>query len=276
MNKLTIILTFLAISCDNFFSENVKVISYNIRYDNPDDGMDIWKNRRSTIVKFISSQSPDFIGLQEVTNTQLMYLNSNLFDYNYVGVGRDDGKTKGEYSPIYFDQSKYELIKSNTFWLSETPDLVSVGWDASMERICTFGLFESKINGLKLWVFNTHLDHIGNIAKKKSVDLILKKINDLTKKNDYVIITGDFNLSENSLPIKKLQKIYNDVLYKVDKKNNFLGTFNNFQLKSFPKKRIDYIFFNNFKLIRSWHGNVKTRKGRWASDHHPVISLLKF
>ena len=98
----------------NIFSKEVKVVSYNIRYNNPNDDKDIWKNRRSTIVDFISIQSPDFIGLQEVTYSQLLYLNSNLSGYDYVGVGRDDGKKKGEFSPIYFNQSNYDLKISNT------------------------------------------------------------------------------------------------------------------------------------------------------------------
>ena len=188
------------------FSDQIKVISYNVRYNNPNDGKDIWKNRKSTIVEFIKTEIPDFIGLQEVTNSQLLYLNSNLLDYHYIGVGRDDGKTKGEYSPIFYNKSNYELIKSDTFWLSDTPKHISVGWDASMERICTYGLFKQNISGRKVWVFNTHFDHIGNIAREKSVDLILKKINDLTEINDYIIITGDFNLPDNSNPIKKIQK----------------------------------------------------------------------
>ena len=140
------------------FSDQIKVISYNIRYNNPNDGKDIWENRKSTIVEFISTESPDFIGMQEVTNSQLLYLNSNLVDLHYIGVGRDDGKTKGEYSPIFYNKSNYELISSDTFWLSETPKRISVGWDASMERICTYGLFKQNISGRKVWVFNTHFD----------------------------------------------------------------------------------------------------------------------
>ena len=279
MKKLTILIILIAIYSFNYiniFSKEVKVVSYNIRYNNPNDDKDIWKNRRSTIVDFISIQSPDFIGLQEVTYSQLLYLNSNLSGYDYVGVGRDDGKKKGEFSPIYFNQSNYDLKISNTFWLSETPENISVGWDAAMERICTYGLFVQKISGRKVWVFNTHFDHIGNIAREKSVDLILRKINDLTKTNDYIIITGDFNLTDDSSPIIKIQKLYNDANFNIDKQSDFYGTFNNFQLDSNSKKRIDYVFYKNFILIESKHGNVKTNMGRWASDHHPVISKFNF
>ena len=150
-----------------------------------------------------------------------------------------------------------------------------MGWDAAMERICTYGLFKQKNDGSKVWVFNTHFDHIGNEAREKSVDLILSKIKDLTKDKDQIIITGDFNLSDDSVPIKKLQNFYNDVNIKMDNKSKFYGTFNNFKIDNNYNNRIDYIFYKNFDLIKSSHLHIKTDQGRWASDHHPVIAILK-
>ena len=278
MKKFTFLLVLASIfsfNLLNFISDPIKIISYNIRYNNSNDGKDIWENRRETITDFIEKEAPDFLGLQEVNFPQIQYLNSNLINYNFIGVGRDDGKTRGEFSPIYFKKSKYNLILSNTFWLSETPDNISVGWDAAMERICTYGLFEQKNDGTKLWVFNTHFDHIGNVAREKSVDLILSKIKDLTKDKDQTIITGDFNLSDDSVPIKKLQNFYNDVNIKMDNKSKFYGTFNNFKIDNNYNNRIDYIFYKNFDLIKSSHLHIKTDQGRWASDHHPVIAILK-
>jgi endonuclease/exonuclease/phosphatase family metal-dependent hydrolase len=278
MKKLTFLLVLASIfsfNFLNFISDSIKIISYNIRNNNPNDGKDIWENRRETITDFIEKEAPDFLGLQEVNYPQILYLNSNLINYNFIGVGRDDGKTRGEFSPIYFNESKYNLILSNTFWLSETPDNISVGWDAAMERICTYGLFEQKNDGTKLWVFNTHFDHIGNVAREKSVDLILSKIKDLTKDKDLIIITGDFNLSDDSVPIKNLQNFYNDVNIKLDNKSKFYGTFNNFKIDNNYNNRIDYVFHKNFELIKSSHLHIKTDQGRWASDHHPVIAILK-
>lgn len=278
MKKLTFLLVLASIfsfSFLNFISDSIKIISYNIRYNNPNDGKDIWENRRETITDFIEKEAPDFLGLQEVNFPQIQYLNSNLINYNFIGVGRDDGKTRGEFSPIYFNESKYNLLLSNTFWLSKTPENISVGWDAAMERICTYGLFKQKNDGSKVWVFNTHFDHIGNVAREKSVDLILSKIKDLTKDKDQIIITGDFNLSEDSVPIKKLQNFYNDVNIKMDNKSKFYGTFNNFKIDNNYNNRIDYIFYKNFDLIKSSHLHIKTDQGRWASDHHPVIAILK-
>ena len=278
MKKLTFLLVLASIfsfNFLNFISDPIKIISYNIRNNNPNDGKDIWENRRETITDFIEKEAPDFLGLQEVNYPQILYLNSNLINYNFIGVGRDDGKTRGEFSPIYFNESKYNLLLSNTFWLSKTPDNISVGWDAAMERICTYGLFEQKNDGSKVWVFNTHFDHIGNVAREKSVDLILSKIKDLTKDKDQIIITGDFNLSDDSVPIKKLQNFYNDVNIKMDNNSKFYGTFNNFKIDNNYNNRIDYIFYKNFDLIKSSHLHVLTGQGRWASDHHPVIAILK-
>ena len=278
MKKLTFLLVLASIfsfNFLNFISDPIKIISYNIRNNNPNDGKDIWENRRETITDFIEKEAPDFLGLQEVNYPQIQYLNSNLINYNFIGVGRDDGKTRGEFSPIYFNESKYNLLLSNTFWLSKTPNDISVGWDAAMERICTYGLFEQKNDGTKLWVFNTHFDHIGNVAREKSVDLILSKIKDLTKDKDLIIITGDFNLSDDSVPIKNLQNFYNDVNIKMDNKSKFYGTFNNFKIDNNYNNRIDYVFHKNFELIKSSHLHVTTDQGRWASDHHPVIAILK-
>ena len=270
------IFLFIYFLLSNLVSDEIKVISYNVRYNNPNDGKDIWENRRSTIVNLIKNENPDFLGLQEVNHAQLLFLNSNLSNYSFVGVGRDDGKTKGEYSPIFYNNNLFDLIKSDTFWLSSTPDKISVGWDASMERICTYAVFKSKTNKKNIWVFNTHFDHIGIEAREKSADLIISVINKLTEPEDYVVLTGDFNLLDDSKPIMNLQSNFNDTNKNLEKTDNSYGTFNNFKLNFVSKSRIDYVFEKNFKLINSRHIIVKTPEGRWASDHHPILAKLKF
>ena len=270
------IFLFIYFLLSNLVSDEIKVISYNVRYNNPNDGKDIWENRRSTIVNFIINENPDFLGLQEVNHAQLLFLNSNLSNYSFVGVGRDDGKTKGEYSPIFYNNNLFDLIKSDTFWLSSTPDKISVGWDASMERICTYAVFKSKTNKKNIWVFNTHFDHIGIEAREKSADLIISVINKLTEPEDYVVLTGDFNLLDDSKPIMNLQSNFNDTNKNLEKTDKSYGTFNNFKLNFVSKSRIDYVFEKNFKLINSRHIIVKTPEGRWASDHHPILAKLKF
>mgnify|MGYP001626791604 CR=1 FL=1 len=270
------IFLFIYFLLSNLVSDEIKVISYNVRYNNPNDGKDIWENRRSTIVNLIKNENPDFLGLQEVNHAQLLFLNSNLSNYSFVGVGRDDGKTKGEYSPIFYNNNLFDLIKSDTFWLSSTPDKISVGWDSSMERICTYAVFKSKTNKKNIWVFNTHFDHIGMEAREKSADLIISVINKLTEPEDYVVLTGDFNLLDDSKPIMNLQSNFNDTNKNLEKTDKSYGTFNNFKLNFVSKSRIDYVFEKNFKLINSRHIIVKTPEGRWASDHHPILAKLKF
>ena len=209
-------------------TQDLKVISYNIRYNNPNDGVNIWDNRKSTVTEFISNENADFIGMQEVLNSQLSDLMGSLIEYDYVGVGRDDGKNKGEYSPILFNKNKYKVLKSNTFWLSETPNKISVGWDASMERICTFGLFENRNSKNKIWIFNTHFDHVGVLAREKSIELIIDKINELNEINFPVLLTGDFNLEDQNKSIKKLQNEFIDSKKDISKSNKFYGTFNKY------------------------------------------------
>jgi endonuclease/exonuclease/phosphatase family metal-dependent hydrolase len=169
-------------------TQNIKVISYNIRYNNPNDKVNIWSNRKSTVIEFISNENADFVGMQEVLSSQLIDLMNLLPRYNYIGVGRDDGKIRGEYSPILFNNNKYEVLESDTFWLSETPNEISVGWDASMERICTYGLFKNLNSNKKIWIFNTHFDHVGTLAREKSVELIIDKINKLNEMNYPVLL----------------------------------------------------------------------------------------
>tara|TARA_B100000929_G_scaffold276651_1_gene251446 strand:+ start:340 stop:1158 length:819 start_codon:yes stop_codon:yes gene_type:complete len=259
-----------------FFNSNeLKVVSYNIRYNSPNDGINIWENRKSTVSKFFTDENPDFAGLQEVTHSQLSYLSQSLVDYSFIGVGRDDGKTKGEYSPVFFNNKKYKVLFHDTFWLSPTPEKVSVGWDASMERICTYGLFENILSKEKIWVFNTHFDHIGNDARKNSTDLILKMIKNVNSNNIPLILTGDFNLEDDDSSIKKIQKQLIDVLINIEKSNDYYGTYNGFNNKLISKKRIDYIFIKNLKLKKARHVHLQTPSKSWASDHHPVLSILK-
>ena len=256
--------------------KELKVISYNIRYNNPNDGINIWDNRKSTITKFLIDESPDFAGLQEVTYSQLSFLKDSLVNYSFIGVGRDDGKTKGEYSPIFYNKKKYKVLSNKTFWLSSSPEKASVGWDASMERICTYGLIEDKRSNKRIWVFNTHLDHIGNDARVRSIELILDTIEKLNEEDNPIILSGDFNLEDHTKPIKELQKTFNDVQEGISKSMKSYGTFNGFKKNLTQKKRIDYIFTKKLKTQKASHELVYTPKMEWASDHHPVLAILKY
>ena len=261
----------------NFSLKNeLTVLSYNIRYDNPNDGENQWKYRKERVANYIKEIRPDIIGMQEVLKSQLVFLDASLTEFSYVGVGREDGKTKGEYSPILYNSNRLALLQTDTFWLSETPTVISVGWDAALERVCTYAQFEHKKTGKKFWVFNTHFDHIGELARIQSAKLIHEKIKKLNLNNFPVIITGDFNLTPNTTPIKILQNAYIDVMQKTSTDTKNYGTFTGFNKLSTGEDRIDYIFQKGFKMLEATHVWLKTTSGGWASDHHPVEATFSF
>ena len=260
----------------NIYSQPHTIISYNIRYDNNWDIENSWEIRRSNIIQMLIKYSPSIIGIQEGLLNQVQYIDSSLINYDYVGVGRDDGKDKGEFCAIYFDTTRYVLLKNSTFWLSETPDTISVGWDAALERICTYGLFKDRISKKEFWVFNTHFDHIGVIAREKSSGLILKRIKKINRQSLPVILMGDFNSIPNSPPVKELITELSDALQiSLQKLHGPRGTFNGFNEDLPIEKRIDYIFTKNLKVLSYTHVNDRLDNNRHISDHLPVMIKIK-
>jgi len=260
----------------NIYSQPHSIISYNIRYDNNWDIENSWKIRRNKISQILVQYSPSIIGIQEGLLNQVQYIDSSLIDYDYVGVGRDDGKKKGEFCAIYFDTTRYVLLKNSTFWLSETPDTISVGWDAALERICTYGLFKDRITKKEFWVFNTHFDHIGVVAREKSSELILKRINKINRQSLPVILMGDFNSIPNSSPVKEIKTELSDALQiSLEKLQGPRGTFNGFNEDLPIEKRIDYIFTNNLKVLSYTHINDRLNNNRHISDHLPVMIKIQ-
>jgi len=260
----------------NIYSQPHSIISYNIRYDNNWDIENSWKIRRNKIGQILVQYSASIIGIQEGLLNQVQYIDSSLIDYDYVGVGRDDGKKKGEFCAIYFDTTRYVLLKNSTFWLSETPDTISVGWDAALERICTYGLFKDRITKEEFWVFNTHFDHIGVVAREKSSELILKRINKINRQSLPVILMGDFNSIPNSSPVKEIKTELSDALQiSLEKLQGPRGTFNGFNEDLPIEKRIDYIFTNDLKVLSYTHINDRLNNNRHISDHLPVMIKIQ-
>ncbi|WP_273567366.1 endonuclease/exonuclease/phosphatase family protein [Maribacter halichondriae] len=258
-------------------SQSIKVMTYNIKYDNVNDTVNNWNDRKEAMVELLKKHNPSIIGMQEVLFRQLEFLDESLPSYKYVGVGRDDGQQKGEFSPILYNSVKYKLLQSNTFWLSKTPNKISVGWDAALERICTYGLFEDKSSGQKFWVFNTHFDHVGVKARKKSVKLIQKKIRDINSDKLPVVVMGDLNLTPDQKPIQLLQRKMNDGL-SITKTplTGPTGTFNGFDVLDPMLRRIDYIFLDKFDVDSYIHLDERLQNGKHVSDHLPVKADLKF
>ena len=261
-------LFFVFNSCSNS-PEKINIMTYNIRLDTEADGINMWDNRKEGIISIIKEEDVDILGIQEGLPSQIEYLSKQLDDYSMIGEGRDGGNN-GEYSAIYYRNKKMNLIETETFWLSETPEMPSIGWDAAINRIVTLGIFKIKKSKKELIVYNTHFDHIGKIAREKSVGVILKHIKENDFQNRPLIVMGDFNLSPEDLPIELLSKELNDS-FKLFPVKNPVGTFNGFDLDSKLLDRIDYIFTKNIKITNYKHLNKKLSSGLWPSDHLPIL-----
>ena len=188
MNKICFFIgafiTLLLAGCSSSPISHVRLATFNIRYDNPGDSLNSWKYRKDRVCEFIREKQPDVLGMQEVLHHQLEDLLAGLPDYAYVGVGREDGKTQGEYAPVFYRKDKYDLLDSNTFWLSEHPDSVGkLGWDAACTRVATWAKLKEKSTGKEFLMVNTHFDHVGTEARRNSALLIIDKIKEIAGTN---------------------------------------------------------------------------------------------
>jgi len=252
------------------------IMSYNIRYDNNWDVKNSWSIRKKKVIQIFGQYEPSIMGVQEGLLNQVQYIDSCLANYDYVGVGREDGKERGEFCVIYFDTTRYVVSKHSTFWLSETPDTISVGWDAALERICTYGLFKDRKTAEEFWVFNTHFDHMGSMARERSSGLILDRINKVNHRSLPVIVMGDFNSVPDSPPINTIRTEMSDALkISLEELQGPIGTFNGFDPDLPIERRIDYIFTRDIKVLSYMHINDRLNNNRHISDHLPVMIKIQ-
>lgn len=276
MKKLILFLLLCFSFCLVQGQETTKIMTYNIKLDYPKEGKNSWDNRKDLIVGQIKFYEPDIFGVQEALPNQMQYLESTLVGFKYVGVGRDDGDNQGEYSAIFYNVSKFNVIESGTFWLSETPDKVTMGWDAVCNRICTYALFKNKKTKEKFWVFNTHFDHVGKVARMESPKLILEKIKSFNSTHLPVILTGDFNLEPETENIKLFHSYFDDSK-NISEIPPFgpKGTFNGFHFEKPVTRRIDYIFLSKDDFVVKKHAVLSDSKDcKYPSDHFPVLAEL--
>ena len=269
---LVMFLSFMA------YSQNLKVTTYNIRLDVAIDGENDWSHRKEFFTSQIQFHEPDIFGIQEATPNQVIDISNALSQYNHIGIGRE-GVGKGESSNIYYKKERFSVSNETTFWLSETPNEISKGWDAACNRICTFALFEDLKSNKSFWIFNTHLDHIGEVAKTKGIELILSKIEAVNIQKLPVIFMGDFNSEPNESRIIALKKIMNDSReLSVEKPFGPFGTFNNFHYNEPATKQIDYIFLskNSSFIINKYAVLTDSKNLRFPSDHFPVYIEMKY
>ncbi|MEJ7645233.1 MAG: endonuclease/exonuclease/phosphatase family protein [Chryseolinea sp.] len=255
------------------YAQVVKVMTYNVRYDTPSDSVNQWGRRADKVYALVKKYDPDIVGIQEALHSQVIDLVTNLPAYSFVGVGRDDGKTKGEYSAILYKKSKFSVLRQNTFWLSETPEVVaSKNWDAAITRVATWAAMRDINSGKELFILNTHFDHIGKEARTRSALIIKDKLESLAAGLP-AIVMGDLNCTRQDPPFATLTKKQGMIL--IDPvSGNPPGTFCSFKVNSIECRAIDYILHND-----DWTSDgyivITDNDGKYyPSDHLPVMVKL--
>jgi endonuclease/exonuclease/phosphatase family metal-dependent hydrolase len=260
-----------------------RVMTYNIRYagNEETDGVNAWSKRKNLVASMIRFHHADIVGVQEALLLQLDDLTELLPGYTWVGVGRDDGENKGEFSAILFRNDRFETIKHSTFWLSDTPDKPSMGWDAAFPRVVTWAEVKDKEDGKTFFIFNTHYDHIGEIARVNSSKLLKKRIAEIVD-DQSIIVMGDFNTQDSSEAYEILTNKENEKPFLYDaqfvSKSAHHGshvTFNDFGTAIEPGNKIDFIFVSEDVEVLQ-HGVIdELVDGRYPSDHMPVLAEIK-
>ncbi|WP_316797954.1 endonuclease/exonuclease/phosphatase family protein [Pedobacter frigidisoli] len=278
MKALKIILSLLLI-CHFAFAQKIarpiNIITYNIRLNVASDGVNAWPNRKDQVKALVKFHDADILCVQEALPEQFdALLEDSGFDV--VGVGRDDGKRKGEFSAVYFDKERFTKKEGGTFWLSETPDVPSKGWDAALNRVCSWARLYDNANKKEFLVFNTHYDHIGVKARIESAKLLKQKIQQIAPTLP-VIFTGDLNVTPETEAISTIKSFLTDAK-EVSKEPAYGpdGTFNAFDFNSDLKNRIDYIFVNKGFKVQKFAVLSDSKDKRYPSDHLPVFARLWF
>ena len=280
MKKGLFISLFLSIFTQIHAQKPLNIMTFNIRYSNLRDSANAWVYRKDNAASQILFHEAHILGVQEALHEQMMDLRDRLPHYKYVGVGRDDGKTKGEYSAIFYDTTRLKVLESETFWLSETPSVAgSKSWDAAITRVVTWAKMYDKATKKTFFAFNTHFDHIGKVARRESAKLLLEKIHKIAG-TSYAIITGDFNAKPDDEPIKVIVEPSNPLKLMDTKGLSVTGhygptsTFNNFTSKEISDQPIDYIFINKKMKVLQHATLSQTWGGLFSSDHFPVFARI--
>ena len=261
-------------------AQDMNVMTFNIRLNTSSDSLNAWPYRKDNAASEILFHKVHILGVQEALHDQMVDLQQRLPQYRSVGGGRDDGKEKGEYSAIFYDTTRLQVLQTKMFWLSETPEVPgSKSWDAAITRMVTWAKFKDKKTKKIFFAFNTHFDHIGKIARRESAKLLLQRVNEIAG-NIPAVITGDFNAEPADEPVQVIIN-KNDPLHLIDSKEisqtphyGPAGTFNGFKNKERNDQPIDYIFLKGkWKVLR--HATIsQTWQGRFASDHFAVLAGL--
>ena len=275
-----LVVFFIAITFSAAAQSPLNVMTFNLRYNNPDDSLNAWPYRKDKAASQVLFYDIQLLGVQEALNDQVTDMQQRLPQFKYFGGGRDDGKAKGEYSAIFYDTTRLQWLAGAMFWLSQTPAIPgSKGWDAAITRIVTWCKFKDKKTQKTFFAFNTHFDHMGKIARAESAKLLLQKVKEIAGSTQ-VIVTGDFNATPSDEPIKIIADAGNPD-HLIDTKSISQtahygpdGTFNDFESKETGDQPIDHIFIkNDVKVLK--HATIsESWQGRFSSDHFPVMAIV--
>jgi len=260
------------------FSQQINIVSFNIRLNTAADGENAWPHRTEMVTDLLRFHEADIFGLQEALYDQIMDIHKALPEYEWIGAGRDDGDKAGEFCAVFYKKDKYVLLDHGNFWLSGNPEKPGLGWDAVCNRLVTWGRFMAKSSGRQFLFLNTHFDHRGVEARKNSAILIRDRIEEMIyNKNLPVILTGDFNLTPDEEPISLIKKVMTDSRdISVEPPYGPVGTYNGFKIDAELDRRIDYIFLHGGIRVLKHAVLTDSNHKRFPSDHLPVFAKLEF
>ncbi len=282
MKQIVCLMAFLFMTnCQPHPVDPIKVMTFNIRYGLADDGLNSWKYRKMNVARIIRYHQAEIIGFQEAMGFQLAFLDSAFDHFTWIGAARDDGKRKGEYTAVFYDSTRFRILKQSTFWLSETPDKPGRGWDAAYNRTVTYAKFMDLKSHKTFFFFNTHLDNEGKTARLESTRLIRRKISEISRGRN-TILTGDFNCRPVDPPYRYLTApVGEDSPLLFDTKNlsesghyGPAGTFTGFDLTAAPSRPIDFIFVGRGIIVKKHATLSDSFDGYLPSDHYPVLTEL--
>ncbi len=272
-----VILVLLATAAAAHAAEPITVMTFNIRYGTANDGENHWTLRRNFLFDVVREQDADVIGLQEALDGQIREIVQAVPAYAVVGVGRDDGKTAGEYSAILVRKDRFHVAEAGTFWFSGTPAVPgSTSWGNRITRICTWARLIDR-DGTPFWFFNVHLDHQSQPSRERSAELLLRRIDARAFPAEPVIVTGDFNAGEDNAAIQTMLagKALVDTFRVLHPEEKRVVTFSGFKMEPIDGPKIDYVLVQPGTEVLSAEIVRTSRDGRYPSDHFPVTARIR-
>ncbi len=275
MRKMVLICIWMWAACV-VAQEPIELITYNIRMNTQGDGEHAWPHRKQDVAALFRFHRASIFCVQEALPEQMDDLALAFPDYSFEGVGRDDGIRDGEFSAVFYNHTRFEKLDGGTFWLSKTPGECSFGWDAVCRRVCSWVKLKENPSGQEFFVFNTHFDHRGKVARKESASLILEKIEAIAGRGGSVVLCGDFNLKPTTEPIALISKKLRDA-YEITSLPPYgsVATYHGFTYDDPPQFRIDYVFVSDAVRVVRYGALTDSRDRTFFSDHLPVLVTLE-